>query len=73
MNNKAPSSTDRIEAADKQARVFLLPPHDNQFDRTVAKDVAANMLRESIAYLVQADQTELAHQVLALAQKIESK
>ncbi|RMV68322.1 hypothetical protein [Pseudomonas coronafaciens] len=66
-------NTDAIQRGAKQAAQFLLPPHESQFDRDISKNVAVNMIRESISYLVQAGQSDLAEEVLKLIHKIECK
>lgn len=73
MSNDKYSNKKGFRQVVKDTAVFLLPPHESKFDRDIARDVAVNMLRESLEYLMRADQSDHAQEVLALAHKIECK
>jgi len=62
----------RVIEADKNARVFLIPPHDHKIDREGALEIASEHIRAAIEQLVRANRTDLAFKALHLAQETEA-
>lgn len=59
-----------IQAA-KNARVFLLPPHDERHDREGAREIASEHLRAAVEQAVRAGLDDLAMSTAELARQME--
>lgn len=65
------SNMKAIVQAQKNASVFLLPPHDERHDREGAREIASEHLRAAVEQAVRAGLDDLAKSAAELARQFE--